>query len=149
MSDNNEKLNWVKETLGFLSQGDTNRFFERLDENVRWKQETFHPVTRTSPEFHSNKELRAIFDGFQKLLKSPLKFRIKNILKVENENIYIAQVEEDVIPILNIPSENHQCWILYVEENPRRIVFVNSYIDSWSKTHFYEQLEEKKKHLTK
>lgn len=117
-------LEYVKNLFHRLKTGENDKFFDQVDENVRWRVMGTHPLAGT----YNNKEdlILNTFNRLNKLLNEGVVLEVKNII-VKN-NTAVVEMESISTAINNMPFNNTYCWICRFQNGI--IVEVRAYVDS-------------------
>jgi len=117
-------INQVETLFNYLNNGENDKFFEHVDDDVQWTVMGTHPLART---YKSKQDfLLHTFVRLNKILKEGVILEVKNIL-VQGDTA-VVEMEARSTALNGIPFNNTYCWVVKFEDNV--IVEVRAYVDS-------------------
>ncbi len=114
----------VEELFGHLGSGHSERFFERVADNVSWTVMGTHPLAgayRGKEDFLSH-----TFRRLNKILKEGVVLKVKGVI-VQGEQA-VVEMESLSTARNGKPFNNSYCWVVRFENGI--IVEVRAYVDS-------------------
>ncbi len=115
---------YVEKVFNYLQNGENEKFFEKVADNVNWTVMGTHPlagVYKTKQEF-----VYKTFIRLNKLLKDEIVLKVNNI--IVEENYAVVEMISLSTALNGIPFNNTYCWIVKFENEI--IVEVRAYVDS-------------------
>ncbi len=114
----------VRTIFAGLASGESEKFFEHVDENVHWRVMGTHSL---AGEYKSKKEFReATFARLGKLFPQGLRLYTRGVLILGNRaavELYANATSKD-----GVLFDNEYCWVCRFDAD--RIVEVRAYLDS-------------------
>ena len=114
----------VQDIFNNLDNGESEKFFEYVADDVSWKVMGTHPLAGT---YKSKQDfLTHTFVRLNKILKDGVILKVSNIL-VQNDTAAV-ELESYSTSLNGIPFNNTYCWVVKFEDDI--IVEVRAYVDS-------------------
>ncbi len=116
--------NEIKIIFNYLNNGENEKFFEHVADNVCWKVMGTHPLAGM---YHSKQDfLSHTFQRLNKILKEGVVLKVTNI--ITQGDIAAVELESSSIAVNGMPFNNTYCWVVRFENDI--IVEVRAYVDS-------------------
>jgi ketosteroid isomerase-like protein len=116
--------NQVENLFNYLNNGENDKFFEHVADDVQWTVMGTHPLAGT---YKSKQDfLLHTFQRLNKILKEGVVLRVNNIL-VQGDTA-VVEMESTSTALNGMPFNNTYCWIVRFENDV--IVEVRAYVDS-------------------
>lgn len=117
-------INQVEKIFDYLDNGENEKFFEHVADDVFWKVMGTHPLAGT---YHSKQNfITHTFVRLNRILKEGVVLKVTNII-VQGDTAAV-ELESRSVALNGKPFNNTYCWIVRFEEDT--IVEVRAYVDS-------------------
>jgi ketosteroid isomerase-like protein len=116
--------NQVETLFNHLNNGENDKFFEHVDNEVQWTVMGTHPLAGT----YKNKQnfLSHTFARLNKILKEGVVLKVNNI--VVQGDTAVVEMESRSTALNGMPFNNTYCWVVKFENDV--IIKVRAYVDS-------------------
>jgi ketosteroid isomerase-like protein len=114
----------VENIFNYIDNGENEKFFEHVADDVCWKVMGTHPLAGT---YHSKKDFLAhTFIRLNKILKEGVVLKVTNI--IVQGDIAAVEMESFSTAVNGLPFNNTYCWVVKFKNNI--IIEVRAYVDS-------------------